>query len=162
MSGEGAQPVYADFVDGTDAVTHRVSLQLSRTHLHITLPEGETLYWALEDLRALPDQAYADGLVLISPFTSAFSVHSPAQHLLPGDRFPNLRRIRGVECPLLVVHGEADGIIPPSHGRRLVEASPASAKRFHGIAGAGHNDLFRVGGPEILREIEAFVGSLPR
>ena len=64
MSGEGAQPVYADFVDGTDAVTHRVSLQLSRTHLHITLPEGETLYWALEDLRALPDQAYADGLVL--------------------------------------------------------------------------------------------------
>jgi Zn-dependent protease with chaperone function len=64
LSGEGAQPVYADFVDGTDAVTHRVSLQLSRTHLHITLPEGETLYWALEDLRALPDQAYADGLVL--------------------------------------------------------------------------------------------------
>jgi len=110
----------------------------------------------------LAERVDAAGLVLISPFTSAFSVHSPAQHLLPGDRFPNLRRIRGVECPLLVVHGEADGIIPPSHGRRLVEASPASAKRFHGIAGAGHNDLFRVGGPEILREIEAFVGSLPR
>lgn len=56
--------VYADYVDGTDAVTHRVALELSRTHLNIVMPEGSRRRWALEDLRLLPDQAYAAGLVL--------------------------------------------------------------------------------------------------
>lgn len=56
--------VYADYVDGTDAVTHRVSLQLSRTHLELILPDGGRVDWAIDALHALPDQAYAEGIVL--------------------------------------------------------------------------------------------------
>jgi pimeloyl-ACP methyl ester carboxylesterase len=46
----------------------------------------------------------AGGLVLESAFTSAFLVvtHLP---LLPFDRFPNLRHLRRVRCPVLVIHG---------------------------------------------------------
>ena len=100
----------------------------------------------------------ARALVLISPFTSAFAVRSPAHRLLPGNRFPNERRIRKSSTPLLVIHGEADRIIPPSHGRALADASAAARKRFVGIPDAGHNDLFQVAGPEVVAEIAEFAG----
>ena len=96
-------------------------------------------------------------LVLISPFTSTFAIHSPAQYLLPGNRFPNLKRIRRSEVPLLVIHGEADRVIPVSHGRELHAASPSSQKQFIGIPGAGHNDLFYLAGPQVIDTIKAFV-----
>tara|TARA_R100000322_G_scaffold18993_1_gene12060 strand:- start:2457 stop:3656 length:1200 start_codon:yes stop_codon:yes gene_type:complete len=60
--------VYADYVDGTDAVMHRVALELSRTHLNIILPDGNRVYWPLDALRALRDQAYSEGIVLTEGF----------------------------------------------------------------------------------------------
>lgn len=96
-------------------------------------------------------------LVLIAPFTSVFAVRSPAHRLLPGNRFPNQRRIRHSETPLLVIHGEADRVIPSSHGRALIDASAAGRKHFIGIPDAGHNDLFHAAGPEIVEAIAAFV-----
>ena len=95
-------------------------------------------------------------LVLISPFTSTYAIYSPAQYTLPGNRFPNLKRIRQSDVPLLVIHGESDRIIPTSHGRTLYEASPAAHKRFLGIPGAGHNDLFYRAGPEVIEAIRQF------
>lgn len=95
------------------------------------------------------------GLVLIAPFTSAFAVPIPFP-LFPRDRFPNLKLIRSLRTPLLVLHGENDEVIPPSHGRKLVEASPASDKTFSLIRGAGHNDLFEVDGDGIIQQIADF------
>ena len=95
------------------------------------------------------------GLVLISPFTSAFAVRIPVP-VLPCDRFPSLKRIPQVKCPLLVIHGEADTLIPPSHGRKLVEAATVTDKHFIGIPDAGHNDLFDVGGEVIDTAIRDF------
>jgi fermentation-respiration switch protein FrsA (DUF1100 family) len=99
-------------------------------------------------------------LVLISPFTSTFAIYPPAQYLIPGDRFPNLPRIRKSTVPLLVIHGEADGIIATDHGRTLYAASPAEPKEFVGIPNAGHNDLFYRAGPRVIDEIEKFVGQV--
>ena len=96
-------------------------------------------------------------LILISPFTSTYAVMSPAQYFLPANRFPNLRRIRSCEVPLLVIHGEADGIIPTTHGRELHAASPANPKQFVGIPGAGHNDLFQKAGPEVITAMADFI-----
>lgn len=81
------------------------------------------------------------GLVLISPFTSAFALLAPAHLVLPGNRFPNLKRVRDLETPLLVIHGDRDQIVPASHGRRIFDASPAPLKRFVRVPDAGHNDL---------------------
>lgn len=99
-------------------------------------------------------------LILISPFTSTYAVMSPAQHLLPANRFPNLSRLRRSEVPLLVIHGEVDGVIPTEHGRTLHAASPAEPKQFIGIPGAGHNDLYHLAGSEVLASIEDFVGQV--
>jgi alpha-beta hydrolase superfamily lysophospholipase len=104
----------------------------------------------------LASREAAAGLVLIAPFTSAFAVMCPVP-LFPGDRFPNLKRIRDLRMPLLVLNGDNDGVIASSHGRKLVEASPAADKAFHLIPDAGHNDLFEVAGEEIIGKIDEFV-----
>lgn len=95
------------------------------------------------------------GLVLVSSFTSAFAVRLPFP-LFPRDRFPSLKRIRGIDCPLLVIHGEKDSLIRISHGRALYEASPAKDKRFIPVPDAGHDDLFAIGGPAITDAIADF------
>lgn len=96
------------------------------------------------------------GMILMSPFTSAFAVRIPMP-ILPCDRFPNLKRIPDVKCPLLVIHGEADTLIPPSHGRKLVGAATVSDKRYLGIPEAGHDDLMEVGGDTLDTAIQDFV-----
>ena len=103
----------------------------------------------------LASQVKPAGLVLIAPFTSAFRVSIPFP-LFPRDRFQNLKLIRTMDTPLLVIHGENDGIIPVSHGRTLVEASPARDKAFVPVPDAGHDDLFEVAGDEIVAQIADF------
>jgi fermentation-respiration switch protein FrsA (DUF1100 family) len=62
------------------------------------------------------------------------------------DRFRSLAKIRNLACPLLVVHGTRDEIIPYRHGRALYEAAP-DPKRFLDLEGAYHNDWYH-GNPE--------------
>jgi abhydrolase domain-containing protein 17 len=79
------------------------------------------------------------GLVLESTFTSAFRVVVPVP-ILPFDKFPNVQRISQVDCPVLVMHGEADADIPVEHGQKLYDAAP-EPKLSLWVKGAGHNDF---------------------
>jgi hypothetical protein len=97
----------------------------------------------------------AAGLVLLAPFTSAFRVQIPLP-LFPCDRFPNLKRMPGVRCPLLVIHGEDDRIIPAEHGRRLFAAHPGPDKTYLPVTGAGHNDLFDADPDAIVEAVAGF------
>jgi hypothetical protein len=95
------------------------------------------------------------GVIIESGFTSAFRVmtHVP---LLPFDRFPNLRNVRKVRAPVLVIHGERDEVISVAHGRQLyAEATPP--KHHLWVSGAGHNDLVAVAGEEYWRSLREFV-----
>lgn len=104
----------------------------------------------------------AAGLILLSPFKSVFRVVSPLPFSpFPGDRFPNLRRIRGLDVPLLAIHGTEDKLISSSHSEALVKASPAADKTFHPIQGAGHNDLFLLAGDEVNALIVEFSARQP-
>jgi fermentation-respiration switch protein FrsA (DUF1100 family) len=94
------------------------------------------------------------GLVLESAFVSAFRVMTKVP-LLPFDRFPNLRHLRQVRAPVLVVHGTDDEVIPVSHGRRLYEAA-AAPKEALWIDGAHHNDVPLVGGDRYWSALAAF------
>jgi len=97
------------------------------------------------------------GLVLIAPFKSAFTTAFDLPFpLFPRDRFPNLKRIRTFERPLLVIHGEDDEVIAVSHGRELVDACGSPDKAFHPIPGARHNDLFEIGGGKIFPLVRQF------
>lgn len=94
------------------------------------------------------------GLVVESAFVSAFRVLTRVA-LLPFDRFPNLRHIRQVRAPVLVIHGTDDEVIPVSHGRRLYEAASAP-KQAVWIEGGHHNDVPLVGGERYWAALAAF------
>lgn len=99
------------------------------------------------------------GLVLESAFTSAFRVMTHIK-LLPFDRFDNLRALKLVSCPVLVLHGVEDEIIPFWHGRKLYEAV-GGIKEYLWVEGAGHNDLPAVAGArywDIAHRFEAILG----
>ena len=101
-------------------------------------------------------------LVLESPFTS---VPDMAQVVLPflprafvRTQYDNIGKIARLRVPLLVLHGDADEVVPFTQGRRLFEAAP-EPKRFYAIRGASHNDTYIVGGDAYWRAVADFLDS---
>ena len=103
------------------------------------------------------------GLVLESPF---ISVAKMAGSILPGlgpllaRGFDNGDRIAAVRAPLLVIHGDADSIIPFAHGE-AVFARANSPKTFYRIRGGDHNSLIGDAGLHYVARLKAFYDSLP-
>jgi fermentation-respiration switch protein FrsA (DUF1100 family) len=98
------------------------------------------------------------GLVLESPFLSAFRVMTRIP-LFPFDKFSNADKIGRVRSPVLIMHGEADEIVPFWHGRRLFDMAP-DPKMLVAVPGAHHNDFVWVAGPrygQALRDFEALL-----
>ena len=75
------------------------------------------------------------------------------------DVFANLTKISQISLPTLLIHGQADMLIPASEGVALYEgsAAPADEKRLVIIPGAGHNDLLAVGAASYFEAIRDFV-----
>jgi fermentation-respiration switch protein FrsA (DUF1100 family) len=94
------------------------------------------------------------GLILEGTFTSTFRVVVPFP-LLPFDKFPNLQKIRNVHCPVLIMHGGVDAIIPLQHSQTLYKAA-REPKRFLEIPEAGHDDLPEVGGERYQKALLSF------
>lgn len=84
------------------------------------------------------------GLILVSPLTSGkaqakasgFGVLSS----FAGDALNNIEKISNVKCPLLVIHGTNDRVIPFEMGVELYNKAE-SKKEFVTIGGANHNNL---------------------
>lgn len=91
------------------------------------------------------------GLVLQAPYLSAPRVVTKVR-LLPIDPFPNLKRIGKINCPLVVVHGTEDSVIPFGQGKALFDLAP-EPKRFVAVEGADHNDLVGVLGFDKYRKL---------
>lgn len=107
------------------------------------------------------------GVILRSTFSSltdAASSHFPfipARWLLI-DRFPNDQRIRDVTCPLLLLHGRRDTIVPIRLGQKLFAAAPDKsasgiAKVFVELPQADHNDVMESSRPEVSKAIREFL-----
>ncbi len=84
-------------------------------------------------------------LILQSPYTSLVDVAKQRYFFLPvrllmKDRFDTIDKIAEVTCPILMLHGARDGLVPPEIGERLFEAAP-EPKRWVLIKGVGHNDM---------------------
>jgi len=141
-AGEDAEAAYRYAVDGLGLRPERLVLYGR------SVGSGPTLELAVRHRPA--------GLVLESAFTSAFRVVTGVK-LLPFDRFPNLERLRRVRCPVLLIHGTEDRVVPFAHGRRLWAAAP-EPKRALWVQGAGHNDVARVAGPAYARALLELAG----
>jgi abhydrolase domain-containing protein 17 len=94
------------------------------------------------------------GLVLESSFISAFRVVLPINVFL-FDRFPNLKRMKDITCPVLVMHGRQDRIIHFRHGQILYEAAPEKRQSLW-VDDAGHNDFYFVAGDQYEKALESF------
>ena len=79
---------------------------------------------------------------------------------LPFDRFPNIDRIAKIEMPLLIIHGDADRIIPHAHGEKLFEAAN-EPKKFYTVKGAGHNNILLKAGERYWMTLKEFLDSAP-
>ena len=66
------------------------------------------------------------GIILETPFTSMidaakkFYPYIPVNLLLK-DKFENKKKIKNINSPILVMHGEADQIVPFSMGKKIYE-----------------------------------------
>jgi alpha-beta hydrolase superfamily lysophospholipase len=101
-------------------------------------------------------------LVLESPFTSITDI---ARHyypylpvtLLTRIHYPTLERLKDIRCPVLVIHSQADEIIPYSHGRTIYQAANIP-KSFLEING-DHNNGFYLSGKLYTDGINRFITS---
>ena len=66
-------------------------------------------------------------------------------------------RIRSIELPALIIHGERDSLIPVSAGIELHQEIGSEDKRLVIIPGAEHNDIMMVGTEQYFSAIEDFV-----
>jgi hypothetical protein len=94
------------------------------------------------------------GLVLDAPYTSAADVAALSYWYVPvswlmHDQFRSIDVIGQVKAPILILHGDRDGIVPISLGERLYAAAP-EPKRFVRLEGAGHARVLERGGFEAL------------
>ena len=105
-----------------------------------------------------------DGVILEAGFANARALlrASPPLALLSffsSCRFPTAEYAGRAGCPVLVMHGDADQVIPFSNGRELYAALP-EPKRFHVIKGGDHNDLASPYPQDYWTAVQEFVASL--
>lgn len=84
-------------------------------------------------------------LILVSPYTSMVDmgklIAGPLANFAVADRYNNLAKIRRVCCPVVILHGTRDEVIPVRMGRKLaaaagvelIEVPEASHNSFPGL-----------------------------
>ena len=120
---------------------------------------GESLGSAVAVRLATERQPLA--LVLRSPFTSLADVGQYHYPILPvrwllRDRFDSFSRISAVRCPVLVIAGRGDTIVPAAQSIRLHDHA-RGPRRLLLIDGADHNDDALLSGPQIIGAVREFV-----
>lgn len=157
---EGEQTLYMDADAALDFVLKDRGARPDRIVLY-----GQSLGTA-----AAIDAASRRGcgaLIVESGLSSARDMAGAVMPWLPGflrgmtkNKFDSVRKIPLVRCPVLVVHGARDDLIPSWQGHKLFEAAP-EPKQWKLINGAGHNDLSIIGGKQYIDSLADFInGSL--
>lgn len=102
----------------------------------------------------LAEQETVGGVILDAPYTSIADVGARLYPFLPVqtfilDRYDSLSRIAAINAPLLIVHGDQDGLIPIAMGRQLFEQAK-QPKQFSPIVGGGHADHWMFGSYDVI------------
>ena len=110
-------------------------------------------------LRAvIADSTFADYRAIVKEKLAGFFLTWPFQWLpaLTGDNeYAPLASVRAVSpLPLLLIHGERDGIVPVHHSKRLYDAA-TEPKELWLVPEAGH--IQSVGDPALRRRLTEFI-----
>lgn len=102
------------------------------------------------------------GLILESPFTSLGEMAArvlPIVGPLVVHGYNSKSRIRQVVTPLLVIHGDADEVVPFSQGKAVFDAANPP-KQFWRIPRGHHNDLLYVAAEQYVRKLRSYYESI--
>jgi pimeloyl-ACP methyl ester carboxylesterase len=95
-------------------------------------------------------------MILVTPFKSAVKVVSESMMLgMMLDFFENDKKMAHVGCPILIIHGTQDSVIPHHHSETLTQMSGNC--RLVLIEGADHNDLDNF--PEFILTLQNFLNN---
>jgi fermentation-respiration switch protein FrsA (DUF1100 family) len=101
------------------------------------------------------------GLILVSPMTNG-KEYASAHGLgfisfLAGNAFNNSERIKKIQCPTLVIHGDRDNTVPLFMGKAIYKCAATDKKQIVIIPGAGHNDISTFFGKDYWKAISEFI-----
>jgi hypothetical protein len=119
--------------------------------------------WSLGAAAAveLAHQHQVAGLITVSAFTSIGEMARRLAPLLPTSlivsyRFDNEAKLRDIRCPVLIIHGRRDSIVPFAMSEKL-KAAAGGPVTYLPIDLADHNDIFFKGGDAVYAAIASFL-----
>ncbi len=151
------QGIYEDSVAALTLVQNRLGVEAKNLILF-----GQSLGAAVATEMA--GRCRCQGLILEAPFTSIRDMAKTVFPFLPvglllQTKFDVVETIARVNVPLLVLHGDRDDVVPFEQGRKVFSTAHAP-KEFYTIAGATHNDTYRVGGDAYFERLRVFIESV--
>ena len=129
-----------------------------------------TIYWGRSLGSVVASYAASrsspDALILESAFPDARSLFASNPLMLGLSalstyRFSTSTHLEGYGGPLLVVHGDADSLIPFAGGRTVFERAASPQKTFVSLRGADHNEVY-ARRPDYWPAIDQFIALATR
>ena len=103
----------------------------------------------------LAEHELVAGLILDGAFTSTFRVMTGIK-LLPWDKFDNYARLPNIKCPILMIHGTEDRVVPFTHAQKnWNRIKGAKYKLF--VQGAEHGDLIENASDDYWNIVRPFI-----
>ncbi|WP_376098940.1 alpha/beta hydrolase [Roseomonas sp. CCTCC AB2023176] len=109
----------------------------------------------------------ASGLILDAPYTSVAALAARTAPFLPvrlflRHPFDSLANVAAIRAPVLLLHGEADGVIPVAQGRRMAAAIAEAGGRVETVVlpGVGHPALYADASGRAMAAVLAFLARL--
>ena len=102
-----------------------------------------------------------DGVILETPFTSmvdaakTFYPYIPVNLLLK-DKFDNKSKIKNISVPILIMHGEADQIVPFYMGKKIYELANEPKYSYF----SEYDDHMMEYNEKLLNHLKKFISSL--
>lgn len=105
-------------------------------------------------------------LVTISAFTTMPAVARSVAPWAPTSliirsRFDNLAKLPRISCPILLVHGMRDTLVPHAMSHDLAASVSHGSIRRLDLPHSAHNDIFLVEAERLWRELAAFLETQP-
>ena len=98
------------------------------------------------------------GLILHSAILSGIRVLTSSRVLCCFDIYPNISRVKNVQAPVFIIHGEEDEEVPVHHGKQLYNLVQEKYKYPpYFVEDRGHNDIWYENEEEILQQLTKFL-----
>jgi pimeloyl-ACP methyl ester carboxylesterase len=134
----GEKHTYWDAEAAWECLTHKYAVPPGRIVLY-----GQSVGSGPSCNLASRSELRPAGLILHSPMMSGLRVIMPVKRTLSVDPYPNIDLIEKVLCPVAVIHGRQDEVVPFSHGLSLHKAIADRRYAFRPlwVQGGGHNNI---------------------